>query len=567
MRPATAIIIDKYLKPTRFDCDPNETGSDKKFKHWLKTFTNFITSINTTVPPSASSADSETTTQTSAQTVDTKLNALINYISADVFEYIADCDEYDQAIKTLTDIYVKPVNKIYARYKLATRKQTEGESIDSFIQDLHRLSKECSFEAVTGEENRQGYVRDAFISGIRSKEIRQKLLENGSLMNQAFGQARTLQAAYRNAEAYNKSNTFSACASTYEQQFEEKHEDVPSHLETVAATSNLQTDQTCWFCGNAGHSRNQCPAKGHKCKLCSKYNHWERVCRNSRRNVSWNGQQQGYHNTPQTKLQQQQQPSQSAAIWPTLATTSTAMPSTTSTAMPSSVARDGKTTAFCNIKIKNRTTRALIDSGSLSWSFIDQTFAERLQLITIPTVDAPQVSMANSSLTTKVEGECYVDILLQNRKYTNVKLYVLANLCSDVILGQDFMKQHKSVVFNFGGDKPSLIVSTIGTVSTLTAMKIPSPKLFEHLTDDCRPIAVRSRKQTPANAKFIHEEVQKLLADGIIVPSTSPWRAQVLVTKENQTHKRRMVVDYKQTINRFTKLDAYPLPDTEDINL
>ena len=148
--------MDKYLKPTRFDCDPNETGSDKKFKHWLKTFTNFITSINTTVPSTASSADSETT----AQPVDTKLNALINYVSADVFEYIADCDKYDQAIKTLTDIYVKPVNKIYARYKLATRKQTEGESIDAYIQDLHRLSKECSFEAVTGEEDRQGYVRE-----------------------------------------------------------------------------------------------------------------------------------------------------------------------------------------------------------------------------------------------------------------------------------------------------------------------------------------------------------------------------------------------------------------------
>ena len=37
--------------------------------------------------------------------------------------------------------------------------------------------------------------------------------------------------------------------------------------------------------------------------------------------------------------------------------------------------------------------------------------------------------------------------------------------------------------------------------------------------------------------------------------STSPWRAQVLVT--NESHKRRMVVDYCQTINRCTYLDAY----------
>ena len=134
-----------------------------------------------------------------------------------------------------------------------------------------------------------------------------------------------------------------------------------------------------------------------------------------------------------------------------------------------------------------------------------------------------------------------------------------------MILGQDFLKQHRSVVFNFGGEKPSLIVNTIGTVNALSAMKIPPVRLFEHLTDDCRPVSVRSRKQTQSNAKFIHEETQKLLADGIIRQSTSPWRAQVLVVQEDGSHKRRMVVDYKQTINRYTQLDAYPLPDTEEM--
>ena len=59
--------------------------------------------------------------------------------------------------------------------------------------------------------------------------------------------------------------------------------------------------------------------------------------------------------------------------------------------------------------------------------------------------------------------------------------------------------------------------------------------------------------------QFIREEVEKLLAQGIIEPSWSPWRAQVLVTKDER-HKRRMVIDYSQTIHRFTELYAYPLP-------
>ena len=50
----------------------------------------------------------------------------------------------------------------------------------------------------------------------------------------------------------------------------------------------------------------------------------------------------------------------------------------------------------------------------------------------------------------------------------------------------------------------------------------------------------------------------------MIEPSNSPWRAQPLVvTQEN--HKRRMVIDYSQTVNKYTLLDAYPLPRMRDV--
>ena len=219
--------MDKYLKPTRFDCDPNSTGSDKQFKHWLTTFKNFVTTIETATSTTTTNADADANNTNAApqQQIDSKLNTLVNYVSASVYEYIADATTYDAAIKTLTDIYVKPVNLIYARHKLATRKQTEGESLDAFIQDLHRLSKDCSFEAVSGEDHRRGYVRDSFISGIRSKEIRQKLLENGSLtMDETFDKARTLHTAHTNAESYNSSTQIAGCATAYHQQ--------PSPMET-----------------------------------------------------------------------------------------------------------------------------------------------------------------------------------------------------------------------------------------------------------------------------------------------------------------------------------------------
>ena len=54
-----------------------------------------------------------------------------------------------------------------------------------------------------------------------------------------------------------------------------------------------------------------------------------------------------------------------------------------------------------------------------------------------------------------------------------------------------------------------------------------------------------------------------MLNEGIIEPSNSPWRAQVVVTK-NKEHKKRMAIDYSQTINTYTQPDAYPLPRMDE---
>lgn len=55
-----------------------------------------------------------------------------------------------------------------------------------------------------------------------------------------------------------------------------------------------------------------------------------------------------------------------------------------------------------------------------------------------------------------------------------------------------------------------------------------------------------------------------MLQEGIIRPSNSLCRTQVLITAGNN-HKKRMVVDYSRTINRCTELYTYPLPRIDDM--
>ena len=74
----------------------------------------------------------------------------------------------------------------------------------------------------------------------------------------------------------------------------------------------------------------------------------------------------------------------------------------------------------------------------------------------------------------------------------------------------------------------------------------------------------KSRRYSFDDRKFIHEETRRLLQEGIIEPSNSPWRAQVVVTKD-ENHRKRLAIDYLETINRFTLLDGYPLPRIDDM--
>ena len=165
---------------------------------------------------------------------------------------------------------------------------------------------------------------------------------------------------------------------------------------------------------------------------------------------------------------------------------------------------------------------ALVDSGS-SESFIYPKLVESASLFVYPTTST--ISMATSSLETKVNGFCLVDLKL-GRLYRNLHLLhlsVLPELCADLILCLDFQSQHKSVIFEHGGSKPSL------SICGLSSLNMDPPQLFANLSDDCRPIATKSCKYSRDDSVFISTEVKRLLAEGIIEPSLSPWRAQVVV--------------------------------------
>ena len=71
--------MDKYLRPSRFDCDPNVSGADKGWKDWFRTFENLLSSIDDL----------------------NKLMILTDYVAPKVYEFTAYCTNYEESVQIL----------------------------------------------------------------------------------------------------------------------------------------------------------------------------------------------------------------------------------------------------------------------------------------------------------------------------------------------------------------------------------------------------------------------------------------------------------------------------------
>ena len=487
--------MDKVLRPERLETDPNSGKASKEWLHWKRTFDNFWA-----VQP---------------QDDLDKLSVLANFVSPSIFQHIEECTEYETAVGILQVLFVKPRNEVFARHMLATRCQQPHETLDEFLQSLKTLSKDCNFQSVTASKYSEESIRDAFITGLRSPSIRQRLLENNTLdLKTMFDQARSLELAMRYSESY-ASPPLSVNAAVLLAAMEDQEQ-----IDSGTLAAVVSNGTTCFFCGNSNHPRSRCPTHDAVCSKCQKRGHFAKVYRGK--------------NIVKNKV--------SAATWsPTLA----------AVGAPESLSKSLGTVTIEGLEVK-----ALFDSGSTE-SFIHARLVEKAALTVRPS--SSSVSMATSVRSTaSITGTCAANLSYQGREYAGYSLSVLPGLCADLIFGLDFQSQHSSVTFHYGGSEPPL------AICGFSKLNIDPPEPFANLTADCHPIASKSRRYSQEDSVFIDEEVKRLLKEGIIEPSLSPWRAQVVVTKD-ENHKKRLAIDYSQTINRFTLLAAFPLPRISDM--
>ena len=528
--------MEKFLSPQRLDITLTDKGDEvaDTYLHWKQTLDNFITILGE-----------------QANTEEKQYMVLCNYVSPSIYTTIKGETKFSEAVKILNGLFVKTKNTNFARFCLSTRSQTEAESVDQFVLALRTLAKQCNFTevsaAVHGEEN----IRTALISGLRDKQIRQRLMEDTKSLDDTITLACTLEQSISNNEKYNGSNLNGIVKGN------DSGQDSKDHA-VVAAThgNSVSPNIKCGYCGKEYHVRTACPANNTTCKTCGKRGHWARVCRSatglgktapndyfSKKNSANNVYTpvNNAYNAPSADQPQQSSP------FSYLCAMSPSTPPTLS-----------QTTV--NAKVNNHIAYILIDTGS-SESFVDLGFARRNGITIGPGTN--KITLASESMSTNTQGSCVVDIVIEGHSYSECKLSVMDKLCCDAIVGLDLLRSHMNLVVNFGGNRDPLVIDEAGrNCAQLSMSNLEPMPLFSTLMEGTNPIACRSRKYSDAERAFIAKSVKELLEQGTIRPSNSPWRAQVLVTGLDSA-RPRMVVDYSRTINKFTHLDAYPLPNLD----
>jgi hypothetical protein len=83
------------------------------------------------------------------------------------------------------------------------------------------------------------------------------------------------------------------------------------------------------------------------------------------------------------------------------------------------------------------------------------------------------------------------------------------------------------------------------------------------ITEEVLPIKQRPYRLSPGEHEFVGKEIDHMLDQGIIRPSTGPWSSPIVLVKK-KNGKMRFCVDYRK-LNKVTKRDAYPLPRIDEI--
>ncbi|KAG5869285.1 hypothetical protein JTB14_028624 [Gonioctena quinquepunctata] len=253
------------------------------------------------------------------------------------------------------------------------------------------------------------------------------------------------------------------------------------------------------------------------------------------------------------------------------------------------------------ITIDGKSVLALLDTGA-SLNFVRPDVLENMDLTGLPNPNVVQLGCQTSTSQSLGQVECTITI--EGRDY-EMTVSVVAGLSENMILGMPFLVMTEAILdvnrkcLYFGVasrqtlfwdqsvqrrldnlDMPEFLEGQFSEDTRLDLMEVISkfPDVFteairqpitkallhEIIVEEERPFRqFRYGKLSEERKRLVHEEIQRLLEAGVIVPSMSEYCSPVVLTPKKDG-KLRFCVDY-QKINKLIIPEALNLPLIQEL--
>ena len=469
---------------------------------------------------------------------------------------LAPAKPTEKPYKDICDLvksHLNPAPLIIAeRYKFHLARQTEGQSISSFMAELRKLSEHCDFGEFLDDA-----LRDRFVCGLHSQPTQRKLLTEETLtLKKALEIALSMEAADKQANQF-KSITASNISKI-------------GVLKSKHHQDNSRSSfPECYRCGKTNHRHDSCFYKDAKCYKCQKTGHLSRKCpQNTEKSRKYDSKvhkkkpkaaKVKYMEETDSEIENSEQESANDAYDESAASMSCYTLKT--------VRSKNHAEIMVPVEINDVPITMELDTGcSMSVIPVD-LYKKKLSNLPLKKSDVTLKTFTGENVN--IQGKLDVPVKYKD-KTAKLPLYVVEG---PALLGRNWLSTFQldwSKIFAIETVKMpennpvekmmsqySVFDDKLGTVigvkASLKTKPDTIPKFFKYRSV---PYALKSQ---------IGDELKRLEQLGIIEKvDYSEWAAPVVPVRKPDG-SIRLCGDYKITINRDLEVPQYPLPKPDDL--